>query len=382
MATRWILPASLLAASLSPSLAGASRPAAAPYEQLGAKSKKLAEVRYIYRGLSVQPPHKNREKGKKGMLLFNQYFLQTQVKQKASIRFGDGTMLHMNQRTDAVLRTPHLTVVKSGTVDELLAPGSNHRVQTATAVAAAIGTNFVVQIVKTKRGKATRFVVVHGAVVVSNKYGPPQTVKTSQMSVVLPKQAPQPPVHVNVSQYDNWTKGMPAPKLGENIALDANGGSIVGGGATGVGASSTYTSTTDNPNQSVWNPKLIIDGRLDTGWLSDSGQVTNQWIKIALPGNTIHTITEVIIDPASTEHGNPAVPQADLRHFEIRVSTTDTADASFTPVTPQLECQDKDVLQTFKLSSPVQAKYVELYMYDNWGSPDWIAVAEMEVVGS
>lgn len=350
--------------------------------------KKLAEVRYIYRGLAVKPPKQPRQRGKVKMPLYNQYFLQTQVKQRASIRFHDGTMLHMNQATDATLTSPHTTVVKKGMVDELVAPGTDHRVQTATAVAAAIGTNFVVKMIR----KATIFVVVHGAVTVSNKYGPSQVVKTSQASLVLPKQAPQPPQHVNVAQYVNWTNGMPAPKLGENVALDANGGHV-------VGSSSTYKSATQGD---FWEPQFVIDGRLDWGWESAPGHIgtggpatpgpvetpsttpgttaSPEWIRIGFRGNKVHTITGVLIDPAST-HDVPPIPSADLKDFQIRVSTTGTADSDFTTVYSG-QCKDQDVLQKFTFTSPVQAKYLELTMLSNWGSPDFIAVAELEVIGT
>lgn len=325
------------------------------------KPSKVAQVQFVWHGLSVQPPNKKPEKGKKKMPLFNKYFLQTQKQQRASIRFKDGTILHMNQQTDAQLSSPHVTYVRSGQVDEILAPGTNHKVQTATAVAAAIGTNFVVQVV----GKGTRFVVVHGALKVKNKKGT-QYVKTNQASIVLPNQAPQPPQPYNAQAAVTWTKGMPAPNLGENVALDANGGSVVDYSSQYHVASQGY----------FWDAKYIIDGRLDWGWESDSGNVTNQWVKIAFANNTVKTISEVIIDPAAT-HGDPST--ADLKDFQIRVSTAGTADTDFTTVFSGTCLQDSS-LQHFPLTTPVPAKYIELYALDNYGSPDWISVAEFEAV--
>jgi hypothetical protein len=34
------------------------------------------------------------------------------------------------------------------------------------------------------------------------------------------------------------------------------------------------------------------------------------------------------------------------------------------------------------LPQPIKAKYVKLIAHDNYGSPDWIDVAEFEVVGT
>ena len=65
----------------------------------------------------------------------------------------------------------------------------------------------------------------------------------------------------------------------------------------------------------------------------------------------------------------------------ILASTTGTDPASFTSVYSGT-CLQKDSLQRFVLPQPIKAKYIELLAHDNYGSPDWIAVAELEVVGT
>lgn len=333
------------------------------------KTTHLAQVRFIWNGLGVQPPRKKMGKGKVKQQLDNQYLLRTQKSQKASIRFRDGTVLHLNQKTDALLRSPHVTFIKKGEVDEILAPGTNHTVQTATAVAAAIGTNYDVR----RKGNGTVITVVQGSVVVSNVKSTLGTVvvKTNQQTTVAPNQSPAPPVPVAAGSQVGWTNGMPNANLPENLALDVRGGHV-------VGKSSEYVVSTQ---PDVWRAKYLIDGRLDWGWSSAppaavGAPPTPQWVKIGFQNNQPHTISSVLIDPAAT-HGDPVT--SDLKDFEIRVSTTGTADSDFTTVLTGT-CQQVDKLQRFNLPTPALAKYVELYAVSNYGSPDWVSVAEMEVL--
>src|SRR5690242_8164432 len=78
-----------------------------------AKAGALAHVRAIQRGLSVQPPKRPAVAGKKRMPLYSQYLLRTKRQQRASLAFADGTILHLNQLTSALLR-PHLTLLQQG----------------------------------------------------------------------------------------------------------------------------------------------------------------------------------------------------------------------------------------------------------------------------
>ena len=124
-------------------------------------------MRYIYRGLSVQPPHQRPVAGTLKMPLFRAYDLQTGSGERASYRFGDGTTVEMNQRTDAVLSSAHVTYVKQGEVAQYVTPGTIHRVVTAAALAASIGTAYDVKVA----GTAATFVVLHGSLRVANAAG-------------------------------------------------------------------------------------------------------------------------------------------------------------------------------------------------------------------
>ena len=92
--------------------------------------------------------------------------------------------------------------------------------------------------------------------------------------------------------------------------------------------------------------------RLDEGW--QSSRPSNAFAIIGFSGSGLHRLSGVVIDPAAT-HGDPA--SADLQHFEIRVSSTDTSDASFTTVFTGT-CAQEAALQRFTLPIPVLARYV------------------------
>jgi hypothetical protein len=185
--------------------------------------KNIAAVRDIYRGLTVTPPNRSGQKGKKKMKLYALYGLGTGKGQKASIGFIEGTVMQMNQFTEATLTSPHVTTLKQGEVREIVKPGSNHQIQTSTAVGAAVGTIIDIRILKNHR---TVFTVLEGALLVKNKKGS-TIVKTDQQTVVKPGQKPSPPQPANV-QALTWASNLSTPNLGENLALDANGGHIIG----------------------------------------------------------------------------------------------------------------------------------------------------------
>lgn len=282
--------------------------AAAPERTSAASSAdkpaaRLAQVRYIQRGLSVQPPHGRKRRGKKKMALYRRYLLQTAAKQRASIRFRDRTTLHINQRTAAVLRSPHLTYVQGGEVDEVLAPGSNHRIQTAAAVASAIGTNFDIRV---RKGR-TQVIVAHGAVVVKNRRGK-VIVKTNQETTVSPGKKPSQPKPVNAASAIGWTQGIPAPVLGENLALDANGGQV----------------KQDSSQRPGGEAGRANDGRTDTSWETAPGATTNQSITLGFTGEKIFYVTAVLIN-GSAQKG--VSPSTDLKDFAIQYSNVSTDDA-------------------------------------------------------
>jgi hypothetical protein len=336
---------------------------ASPHRGSAPKPKAVGNVHAIKRGLTVQPPHRPAGRGKVRQSLYSQYGLQTKRQQKASVAFRDGTLLHMNQQTNVVLRSPTTTYVSRGEVDQVSVPGSNHQVQTASAVASAIGTQFDSRV----HGKTTIIVVVEGAVLVKNAKGS-VVVKTNQQTTVVKGKPPQAPVPADAAAQTSWTKALPPPDqpLGENAALDANGGGVV-----------AYSSQRSSPD-GRWDARNVDDGRLDRGWATASGQAANQWVIIGFGGNKTYSVSSVLIDPAATG-GLP--PDTDLRTFTIRVSTSGTDDADFSTVLTGT-LQQSNTVQRFDLPHPVDARYVELLENSNDGSTDSTSVAELVIVTS
>jgi hypothetical protein len=288
--------------------------------------------------------------------LYTRYLLKTASGQRASLRFRDGSILHLAQRTDALLRSARLTVVRSGELNQVVVPGTKHQVQTSAAIAAAIGTNFDARVV----GKQSLFIVLEGTLQVSNQHGTVY-VKNNQATLVSPQSAPPQPAPYDAKAGLKWTTGLPgsdAP-LETNIALDANGGHI-------IAASSQPT-----------DPHFINDGRLDSGWSSGVGQVSNQWVKLGFKHDRLYTISSVMLDPSAARGHEPS---AALKTFKIGVSTTGTDDRSFMTVYRAIAKHPKG-LQRFVFPQPVQAKYLELYALDNDGSSQSIDVTELIVVG-
>ncbi len=163
-------------------------------------SSRLGQVRVIVHGLSVQAPRHSAARGKVKAALYTHYLLQTRAKERASIGFNDGTLLQLNQRTDVVLQTSHITTLKSGEIDESDRPGSDHRIVTASATASAVGTNFDVRVVK----KRSTIIVAFGTVTVANKKGS-VTVGRNQETSVSPNQPPTPPQTVDAGSAIAWT---------------------------------------------------------------------------------------------------------------------------------------------------------------------------------
>ena len=334
---------------------------ASPHRVVSPKTQVVGRVHAIKRGLTVQPPHRPPGRGKVRQSLYNQYGLHTKRQEKASVAFRDGTLLHMNQLTDVVLRSSSMTYVSRGEVDQISIPGSNHRVQTAAAVASAIGTQFDLHV----RGKTTTIAVVEGAVLVKNAMGS-VVVKTNQQTTVVKGQPPHAPAPVDAAAQTSWTNALPPPDrpLGENAALDANGGGVV-----------AYSSQRSSPD-ARWDARNVDDGRLDRGWATASGQTANQWVILAFGGNKTYALSSVLIDPAATG-GLPA--DTDLRTFTLRVSTTGTDDAAFSTVLTGT-LQQRNTLQRFDLPHPVDARYMELLENSNYGSTDGTSVAELALV--
>jgi uncharacterized repeat protein (TIGR01451 family) len=134
-----------------------------------------------------------------------------------------------------------------------------------------------------------------------------------------------------------------------NVALHEDGASIAGV-SSGTGAEN-----------------IIRSGR--GIWSTAPGQVTNQWVKVQLVGGSAHVVSRVAIQGSSSTPG--------LKDFQIRVSTTGAADADFTTVMTGTMPQDNNVHEfTF---APVSARYVQLFVANNWGNPTNIYVLWFQV---
>src|SRR5579864_9365956 len=91
----WILTALLTVAvlqSVIPHITNASAPV---------RSSGIAQVRFILHGLTVQPPHKQIAKARVKDPLYDLYSLSTRAREKASVSFSDGSILNLNQLTNA-----------------------------------------------------------------------------------------------------------------------------------------------------------------------------------------------------------------------------------------------------------------------------------------
>src|SRR5436309_2547673 len=84
-----------------------------PVERTGPPA---GSIRFILHGITVQPPHHRPRRGVVKEPLFDAYRLATGVKQKASVAFRDRTVMHINERTDLMLRASLQVMMQRGEV--------------------------------------------------------------------------------------------------------------------------------------------------------------------------------------------------------------------------------------------------------------------------
>ncbi len=120
-----------------------------------------------------------------------------------------------------------------------------------------------------------------------------------------------------------------------------------------------------------YSPENAIDENAGTAWFSANGQTTNQWIKVRLGGGLTYTIDRVRLQ---SDASNDVA-----RDFEIRVSTTITDDAAFATVFSSTMTKTAD-LQEFAFVAPVQARYVQLFVRNNYGSTCCVRVNTFQVL--
>ena len=185
----------------------------------------IATVRFILHGLTVQPPNRQADRARVNQQLFSLYRLTTGANQKASLGFTDRSVLHMNQRTDLVLKSANVTVVSRGEAAAVVTPGTHFQIQTSNAIAAAVGTVFDVRITPASSGSpypgsasgtpgpvlppgTTTVSVVRGVVSVRNGLGRVR-VLPGFWTHVRPGKAPTPPTRHNAASDIQWTNGLP-----------------------------------------------------------------------------------------------------------------------------------------------------------------------------
>jgi RHS repeat-associated protein len=98
-------------------------------------------------------------------------------------------------------------------------------------------------------------------------------------------------------------------------------------------------------------------------WSTASGQNTNQWIKLFMPRGELANINHIAVRPAIALNGFYGPP----KDFELQVSTTDAADASFTTVLSGIFANNTQVQDYY--FPTVQARYVKLLLKNNYGQP-------------
>jgi hypothetical protein len=118
-----------------------------------------------------------------------------------------------------------------------------------------------------------------------------------------------------------------------------------------------------------WPPENAIDNSFNTYWFTGRDQITDQWIKVDLTGDEPRVVDRVVIGGYTGMEG--------LKDFEIRVSNHGIDDADFTTVysgtVPWI-----DAPHEFSFP-PVKARYVQLFILNNYGHPGSIAVRHFEV---
>lgn len=108
-----------------------------------------------------------------------------------------------------------------------------------------------------------------------------------------------------------------------------------------------------------------LDDSAISFWSTAPYQVADQWMVVDLVGDEAQYLSQVVMQGDNTGYG--------ARSFELFLSDTGTDEADFTSVlTGTLPKNDR--LNTFDFA-PTWAKYAKLYIYDNWGSTQYIYLA-------
>jgi RHS repeat-associated protein len=98
-------------------------------------------------------------------------------------------------------------------------------------------------------------------------------------------------------------------------------------------------------------------------WSTASSQTTNQWLKLLMPRGELANINHIAIRPAIAANGFYNGP----KDFDLQVSTTDSADASFVTIFSGTLANNTQ-LQDFYFAT-TQARYVRLFLKNGYPAP-------------
>jgi PKD repeat protein len=158
--------------------------------------------------------------------------------------------------------------------------------------------------------------------------------------------------------------GVPTGPTASFTASKARNVALAGDGASVAAVSSFYNSSFPATN--------LLDGNPGTYWITVNGQPNNQWVKVQL-AQSPQVISQVVLMAPAAGTGTAAP-----KDLQIRVSTTTSDDAAFSTVMTAQYISTSGS-QTFSFA-PVAARYVELFVTDNWGFSGYTEVGEFQAV--
>ncbi|HZP80504.1 MAG TPA: hypothetical protein VFB21_02590 [Chthonomonadaceae bacterium] len=120
------------------------------------------------------------------------------------------------------------------------------------------------------------------------------------------------------------------------------------------------------------------------GWGTQFGNTTRQYTDFCVAGGGIATITGLRLDSRPA----PNFEDSDPYHFQLRLSLTDDAEESFRVVgsfearrnAPAILADSALHFQDFTLPQPAQARYLRLYVLDNWGN-NYVQARQLRILG-